>query len=184
MAALGRHGRLRAALPSRWAGAATCLWQADRSRPALGLAPASASRGRPPLAHAVYSLEVRHPVEVQAAQQEHLVQWLSKRWAARLKLPILADEGYELVGGRLLPGGGGRARAVHVPEPGGERITLYLGAIEVPAAGRGARRRSGTPARAASAGFYWVDQGFGYAFWGKVVGRRALTLAENVHRQL
>src|SRR3954469_26045385 len=30
-------------------------------------------------AHAVFVSEVRHPVEVDASQQEHLVAWLSKR---------------------------------------------------------------------------------------------------------
>ncbi len=55
--------------------------------------------------------EVRHPVEVTAAQQDHLVQWLSKRVGRPLKVPVLAAEGYELVGGRLLSGDGGAARS-------------------------------------------------------------------------
>ncbi|RYF59731.1 MAG: hypothetical protein EOO29_48750 [Comamonadaceae bacterium] len=44
------------------------------------------------VAHAVYQPEVRHAVEVPAAQQEHLVQWLSKRLSRPLKLPVLADD--------------------------------------------------------------------------------------------
>ncbi|MDB5896257.1 MAG: anti-sigma factor, partial [Rhodoferax sp.] len=47
------------------------------------------------VAHVVYAPEVRHPVEVAAAQQEHLVQWLSKRLGRPLKLPQLSSEGYE-----------------------------------------------------------------------------------------
>jgi len=53
-------------------------------------------------AHAVYSPEVRHPVEVPAGEEEHLVNWLSKRLGTALKAPKLAPLGYELVGGRLL----------------------------------------------------------------------------------
>ena len=54
--------------------------------------------------HAVYQPEQRHPVEVGAARQDHLVQWLSKRLGRPLKVPVLSTQGFELVGGRLLPG--------------------------------------------------------------------------------
>jgi len=39
-------------------------------------------------AHLVYSPEVRHPVEVEAKEQEHLVKWLSKRLDLQLKVPV------------------------------------------------------------------------------------------------
>src|SRR2546423_310715 len=61
--------------------------------------PARAAR-----AHLVYSPEVRHPVEVDAKEQEHLVKWLSKRPRLPLPIPKLASQGLELLGGRLLPG--------------------------------------------------------------------------------
>jgi anti-sigma factor RsiW len=44
---------------------------------------------------------VRHPVEVAAAQQEHLGQWLSKHLGRPLKAPDFSTQGYELVGERL-----------------------------------------------------------------------------------
>ena len=56
------------------------------------------------VAHAVYSPEVRHPVEVGADQEAHLVAWLSKRLATPLRVPHLGAQGFTLVGGRLLPG--------------------------------------------------------------------------------
>ena len=55
-------------------------------------------------AHAVYTPEVRHPVEVAAEQEAHLVRWLSKRLGAPIRAPDLTEAGYELVSGRLLPG--------------------------------------------------------------------------------
>ncbi len=61
------------------------------------------------VAHAVYSPEVRHPVEVGADQEAYLVRWLPKRLGANLKVPHLAAQGYPLVGGRLLPGERGPA---------------------------------------------------------------------------
>lgn len=39
------------------------------------------------VAYAVYSPEKRHPVEVGADQEQHLVNWLSKRLGAILKAP-------------------------------------------------------------------------------------------------
>ena len=88
------------------------------------------------LAHAVYSPEVRHPVEVTAAQQDHLVQWLSKRLGRTLKVPALTAQGYELVGGRLLPGEEGARAQFMFQNQAGLRVTLYLGSLDTkPVAG-------------------------------------------------
>ena len=138
------------------------------------------------LAHVVYVPEVRHPVEVEAAQQDHLVQWLSKRIGRPLKIPNLSAQGYELVGGRLLPGDTGARAQFMFQSTSGDRVTLYVGAIAPGAA---------TPAAAsetsfrftgdgAASGFYWVDQGFGYALAGKLPRGKLLELAESVYRQL
>ncbi len=146
------------------------------------------------LAHLVYAPEVRHPVEVTAAQQEHLVQWLSKRVGRPLKVPNLAGEGYELVGGRLLPGEQGARAQFMFQNSTGQRITLYLGAVDAIAAGGPAdaapqaQRQTETAFRLSTEGpvpsFYWVDRGFGYALAGQVPKDVLLKLAEEVYRQL
>jgi anti-sigma factor RsiW len=137
------------------------------------------------VAHAVYSPEVRHPVEVEAQQQEHLVQWLSKRLQRPLKVPVLRQQGYDLVGGRLLPGEQGARAQFMYQNAGGERITLYVGALD--GAGTGATAGE-TAFRFTSergvASFYWVDDGFGYALAGQLPRDRLLALSELVHRQL
>jgi anti-sigma factor RsiW len=136
------------------------------------------------VAHAVYMPEVRHPVEVDATQQQHLVQWLSKRLNRQLKVPNLAAVGYELVGGRLLPGDGGARAQFMYQNSAGERVTLYLGAIE------GAQQKGidQTAFRFANEGgistFYWVDQGFGCALSGKLPRQTMLQLSEAVYKQL
>ncbi|HEX7889227.1 MAG TPA: anti-sigma factor [Ramlibacter sp.] len=133
------------------------------------------------LAHSVYLPEVRHPVEVDAAQQDHLVQWLSKRLNRPLKVPNLGAMGYELVGGRLLPGESG-ARAQFMYQNGsGQRVTLYVGAVDAKGTAETTFRYS-TQGDVAS--FYWVDQGFGYALSGKLPRQGLLVLAESVYRQL
>jgi anti-sigma factor RsiW len=55
-------------------------------------------------AYVVYTPEVRHPVEVTAQEEAHLVQWLSRRLGRPLAAPALQDRGFRLLGGRLLPG--------------------------------------------------------------------------------
>ena len=136
------------------------------------------------VAHAVYMPEVRHPVEVDATQQQHLVQWLSKRLNRPLKIPNLAPTGYDLVGGRLLPGDGGARAQFMYQNAAGERITLYVGAVD------GAKQKGmeETAFRFTTEGgistFYWVDQGFGYALSGKLPRQGLLNLAEAVYKQL
>jgi anti-sigma factor RsiW len=140
------------------------------------------------LAHMVYSPEVRHPVEVPAAQQEHLVQWLSKRLGRSLKVPDLTPQGYELVGGRLLPGAQGARAQFMYQNARAERITLYVGAVDPGAGGLGGGGTGETAFRfttqEGASSFYWVDQGFGYALAGRLDRPKLLSLAETVHRQL
>lgn len=140
-------------------------------------------------AHAVYAPEIRHPVEVGATEQEHLVQWLSKRVGRPLKVPHLQAQGYELVGGRLLPGEAGARAQFMFQNAAGTRITLYLGAVDKTAVGAGAGadiRETGFQFRADGPvpSFYWIDQGFGYALAGPVPREALMKLAEAVYRQL
>ena len=139
------------------------------------------------VAHAVFSPEVRHPVEVTAAQQDHLVQWLSKRLDRPLKVPVLAALGYELVGGRPLPGESGVRAQFMFQNPAGQRVTLYLGALDAKTTPN-AKAPPETTFRYSSDGpvpsFYWVDNGFGYALSGTVSREELTQLAELVHQQL
>ena len=76
-------------------------------------------------AHALYSAEVLHPVEVTARERDHLAGWLSNRLGAEISAPDLTARGFDLVGGRLLPfQGQGAAQFMYQTEDG-ERITLF-----------------------------------------------------------
>jgi anti-sigma factor RsiW len=137
------------------------------------------------VAHVVFSPEVRHPVEVTAAQQDHLVQWLSKRLGRPLKVPDLTGQGYELVGGRLLSGGQGPRAQFMYQSPKGDRLTLYVGALEGARDGQASRETAFRfTSEAGASSFYWVDQGFGYALAGKLGRAELLPLAEVVYKQL
>lgn len=140
------------------------------------------------LAHAVYAPEVRHPVEVAAAQQDHLVQWLSKRLGKPLKIPNLSAQGFELVGGRLLPGDQGARAQFMFQNASGERVTLYLGAVDARTTTTQGVSNQETAFRFSSddavPGFYWIDRGWGYALSGTLPRQGLLTLAEAVYPQL
>jgi anti-sigma factor RsiW len=137
------------------------------------------------LAHAVYAPEIRHPVEVSAQEQTHLVQWLSKRLDKPLKVPDLTAQGFDLVGGRLLPGEAGARAQFMFQDATGQRVTLYLGAMDSAAAGvSGKETGFRFESQAAIPSFYWVDQGFGYALAGQLPRAALMQLAQEVYRQL
>lgn len=136
---------------------------------------------RAALAHATYSPEVRHPVEVGADQEAHLVAWLSKRVGVQLKAPKLEALDFSLVGGRLLPGESGPVAHFMYQCSNGRRITLY---VAPPPAGN-----VETAFRFAQEGkvnvFYWADRRLGYALSSTDVERKELLeLADVVYKQL
>src|SRR5262245_506614 len=83
-------------------------------------------------AYNLYVVEVRHPVEVPAADADHMVQWLSKRVGYPLRAPDLEKLGLKLVGGRLLPGPTGPAAFFMYEAPSGERYTIYCARSHAP----------------------------------------------------
>lgn len=115
---------------------------------------------RADVAYAVYSPEQRHPVEVAASDETHLVAWLSKRLGKPLSVPSLTEYGYALVGGRLLPGNAEPAAQFMYENDAGERLTLYVGRS---GNDRDAVRllRDGTRRT-----FYWSTNRTGYALSG------------------
>jgi len=136
------------------------------------------------LAHAVYTPEVRHPVEVDATQEDHLVQWLSKRLGRAIKAPRLTDQGFELVGGRLLPGDNGARALLMYQNPQGQRVTLYLGQTPTTIDASSQATEFRYSAEGSVSSFYWVDAGYAYALSGPVDRPTLLQLAQQVHQQL
>ncbi|MBW0172052.1 MAG: anti-sigma factor family protein [Hydrogenophaga sp.] len=139
------------------------------------------------VAHAVYSPETRHPVEVSAAEQAHLVQWLSRRIGKTLKVPELQAQGYSLVGGRLLPGDAGARAQFMFQNTQGVRVTLYLGALDpaLPDLKNATRETAFRFTQDGPVpGFYWVADGFGYALSGPLTREALMALADAVYHQL
>lgn len=146
----------------------------DKGQPIAGFARRAA------VAHAVYSPDVRRPVEVAAEQEDQLVAWLSKRLDTPLKPPQLGRVGYELIGGRLLPGEQGPVAQFMYHDPYGQRLTLYVT--------REAAATGDTAFRFAQDGpvnvFYWVDGRLGYAVSAGADKNALHRVAQEVYRQL
>ena len=111
-------------------------------------------------AYRLYTVEVRHPVEVPGAERPHLVQWLSKRVGTPVRAPELEKLGLKLVGGRLLPGPTGATAFFMYESYSGERFTLYCGQTTDQAT---ALRYVASDHNAA---FYWVDGNLFYVLIG------------------
>jgi len=163
-------------------------WQGQRMAGALAGALAAAQAGTPAgwvqraaLAHSVYVPEPRHPIEVKA-QEEHLARWLTRRIDIPVKLFDLRDEGFELMGGRLLPDAGGKSaqlmyESVDAATPK-QRVTVYLRKPDSSAPTAFSYRQQGELGE-----FYWVEAGAGYALVGALPKERLLALAQAIYKQ-
>jgi anti-sigma factor RsiW len=136
---------------------------------------------RAAVAHATYSPEVRHPVEVGSEDEQHLVTWLSKRLGVKVKAPKLDEAGMGLVGGRLLPGENGPVALFMYQNQNGRRLTLY---VRTEASKN--RETAFRYARENNVGvFYWIDREVGYALASADLNKdELLKLANLVYKQL
>ncbi|TDY89850.1 UNVERIFIED_ORG: anti-sigma factor RsiW [Herbaspirillum seropedicae] len=132
------------------------------------------------VAHTVFSADLRRPVEVGADQEQALVTWLSRRLGVNVRAPKLAPLGYDLIGGRLLPGQSGPVAQFMYQDAAGQRLTLYVSHDQV--------QNSETGFRFAQEGkvnvFYWIDGQFGYALSGGVARAELSRIASSVYEQL
>jgi len=154
-------------------------WQLQGQR--LLAAQAGTSSGwvqRAAYAHNVFTPEPRHAVEVQA-QEEHLSRWLTRRTELPVKLFDLRDEGFELMGGRLLPDAGGKsAQLMYENAQTKERVTVYLRKPDADAPTTFRYVKQGDLGT-----FYWVEPGIGCALVGALPKERLLALAQIVYKQ-
>lgn len=178
----------RAANATRWlALAATLLLGVGVGFTLRGLqadtgGPATIAR-EAALAYAAYVPEVRHPVEVGAAEEKHLLAWLSKRLDAPLRAPSLTAYGYQLLGGRLLPPTSGSDPAplalLMYENAQGKRLTLLV-KREANNVETSFRFSEDQGARV----FYWIDGPFGYALAGDLERSELQKIARAVYQQL
>ena len=166
---------------------------AQQTPSAITMASATGFAQRAAVAHAVYSPDQRRPVEVDAAHEDQLIAWLSKRMGAPMKPPQLQGVGYALEGGRLLPGGQGPVAQFMYRDESGHRLTLYVSneigeSATSASAAAGSNQVADTAFRFAREGqinvFYWVDGRFGYAISADADRSVLARVSGEVYRQL
>jgi anti-sigma factor RsiW len=109
--------------------------------------------------HVVFAADRRHPIEVSAAERDHLKQWLSNRLNRAVVPPDLSGFGYKLLGGRLLATDQGRPAALFMYEgPNNERLSVIMRPM--------APNLYAAPTDLAQDtinGSGWIDDGLGFA---------------------
>ena len=165
-------------------GAGVWQWQAQKQAAQLAqvrlqMAPGTAQGWvqRAAFAHSIYTNEPRHAVEV-GAQEEHLSRWLTRRIDIPVKLFDLRAQGFELVGGRLLPDGPGKSAQLMYQDAEKRRVTVYL---RKPEQGTDAAFRF--EQQGALGMFYWVEEGAGYALVGALPKDTLLALSKAIYDQ-
>jgi anti-sigma factor RsiW len=131
-------------------------------------------------AHALYATDVNRPVEIWAAEEKRLVNWLTKRLGFQVHAPDLNGVGFALVGGRLVAGNEMPTALFMYENADKQRLSLQV------------RKQSGGPEETAfryavenGVGvFYWIDDACGYAISGNVDRAQLLKIAHIVYGQL
>jgi anti-sigma factor RsiW len=132
------------------------------------------------VAHVMYAPEVMRPVEVGADREQELVTWVSKRLGTDVRPPILTRSGFELMGGRLLPGDDGPVAQFMYHDAKGERITLCISHRKISSDTTAFKLYQDGSVNV----FYWIDGDFGYAVSGAIDRKVLLELSHDVYSQL
>jgi anti-sigma factor RsiW len=130
-------------------------------------------------AHVVYTTEVRHPVEVSAAEKDHLDAWLSKRLGHKIAAPDLSSRGLQLIGGRLLHEDRKPAAQFMYEDARKRRLTVYV-------AGNPTHRETSMRI-SGSSGYttcYWLDEDAAYAVAAELDADELLPLAMFIYELL
>lgn len=139
-------------------------------------------------AHAVYTMDGRHPVEFGADQEDTLLLWLSDRLGTPIQAPSLQALGLRLVGGRLLPSSGRPAGQLMYEGEAGQRITLYIrGRFPMPSGSLSGWQEDTVRYGGETGGVslvYWVTGGLAYALIGQMDREQLLGTAKLVQEQL
>ena len=128
-------------------------------------------------AHALYSVDPHRPVEIGADQSETMVRWLSNRVGTPVSAPDLSQNGFTLVGGRLVSAAEGPAAQFMYEDETGRRITLFA------TQGSGHEASFNYTRQGDTGSFYWQDATLSYALTGDVTRSELSDLAVSVFDQ-
>ncbi len=129
-------------------------------------------------AHETFVVETAYPVEV-AASETHLNAWLSNRLGHAARSPDLADAGFTLMGGRVVPSERGAAALYMYENMAGRRVTLYVARTGAAPSGDLRFAQAG-----ATRSFSWMAEDLSYAVVGDLAPEELRSLAQAARDQL
>ena len=132
------------------------------------------------LAHVVYMPSVNRPEQIGQDHEQDFVQYLANKLSTDVHPPMLTKSGFELAGGRILPGDDGPVAQFMYHNANGERVTLCISHRKVNANTTAFKLYQEGPVNV----FYWVDGDFGYAVSGGIDRKVMLQIAHDVYAQL
>jgi anti-sigma factor RsiW len=122
---------------------------------------------------------VNRPVEIWAAEEKRLVNWLSKRLGFAVRAPDLNSLGFALVGGRLVAGNEMPTAMFVYENADKQRMTLQV---------RKHAHTGETAFRYAVEDgvgvYYWIEDNCGYALSGNLDRTQLLAIGRVVYGQL
>jgi anti-sigma factor RsiW len=129
-------------------------------------------------AYRLYTVQQKHPVEVWANEREHLQQWLAKCLNTPFVAPELAQQGYQLVGGRLLSNVSGPAALLLYEGADKQRIVLYVAQSSAWGEGKAAFEAVGDLRT-----FTWKNGPLWFSLAGNLNPDLMKSMAQSVNRQ-
>lgn len=132
------------------------------------------------IAHVVYMPTVQRPANMGAGHEQELTHWIAGQLGANMHAPMLTASGFELTGGRVLPGENGTIVEYMYRSADGERLTVCIESRTTEAATTAFRLYADGPVKV----YYWADGRFSYAVSGGMSPGRLLQVSHDVYAQL
>jgi anti-sigma factor RsiW len=132
------------------------------------------------LAHVVYMPAVDRPAQIGEDHEQDFVRYLANKLGTDVHPPMLTKSGFELSGGRILPGDDGPVAQFMYHNAQGERVTLCISHRKASSNTTAFKLYQEGPVNV----FYWVDGDFGYAVSGGIDRKVMLQVAHDVYAQL
>lgn len=132
------------------------------------------------LVHTLYAGDVNRPVEIWAAEEKRLVNWLSKRLGFPVHAPDLNGVGFALVGGRLVAGNEMPTALFVYENADKQRLTLQVRKPPTPVEETAFRYALENGVGV----YYWIEEDCTYALSGNLDRAQLLSIGRVVYGQL
>jgi anti-sigma factor RsiW len=131
------------------------------------------------VAHEIYTADVKHPVEIAAADKDVLQSWLSKRMGIKVNIPDITANGYQFLGGRLLTAAAAPAGQLMYEAADKGRLTVFFGSNPT-----GKEEALRVVHKVGLITCYWQERNFSFAVTGDMKLEEMMRLAHDIYDQV